>query len=52
MFYFRKKHINVCYQFVREIINEGRILLQKIGIAENPVDMLTKALIAINHCLD
>ena len=48
------KHINVRYQFVREIISEGRILLQKIETAWNPIDLLTKVVTTIkfNHCLE
>ncbi|KAM0977924.1 hypothetical protein ACFX13_014221 [Malus domestica] len=38
----RTKHIDVRFHFVREVIDEGDILLQKIGIADNPADMLTK----------
>ncbi|KAM1671634.1 hypothetical protein ACFXTN_036619 [Malus domestica] len=38
----RMKHIDVRFHFVREIIDEGDILLQKIGTADNPADMLTK----------
>lgn len=54
VFHVRTKHIDVRYHFVREIVSEGRILLQKIGTAENPADMLTKVVTAIkfNHCLD
>ena len=39
---------------MREIISEGRILFQKIGITKNPIDMLTMVVIAIkfNNCLD
>ncbi|CAL2262890.1 unnamed protein product [Prunus armeniaca] len=40
----RTKHIDVRFHFVREIIDEGDILLQKIGAADNPADMLTKGL--------
>ena len=54
VFHFRTKHIDVRYHFVREIVEEGRILLQKIETAENPADMLTKVVTTIkfNHCLD
>jgi len=54
VYHVRTKHIDVRHHFVREIISEGRILLQKIGTAENPADMLTKVVTAIkfNHCLD
>ncbi|GMP35489.1 hypothetical protein CsSME_00007899 [Camellia sinensis var. sinensis] len=40
----RTKHIDVRFHFIREIVNEGDILLQKIGTADNPADMLTKHL--------
>ena len=51
MFHVRTKHIDVRYQFVEEIISEGRILLETV---ENLIDMLTKVVITIefNHCLD
>ena len=32
------KHIDVRFHFVREIIDEGKIFLQKIKTAENPAD--------------
>lgn len=50
----RTKHIDVRYHFVREIVEEGDILLQKIGTAYNPADMLTKVVsgIKFKHCLD
>ena len=38
----RTKHIDVRFHFIREIIDEGNILLLKIQTAENPADMLTK----------
>ena len=54
VFHVRTKHIDVRYHFVREILSEGSILLQKIGTADNPADMMTKVVTAIkfNHCLD
>ena len=39
----RTKHIDVRFHFIREILEEGDILLQKISTAENPADMLTKS---------
>ncbi|KAL5804929.1 hypothetical protein ACOSQ3_031729 [Xanthoceras sorbifolium] len=47
------KHIDVRLHFVRDIIDEGNIFLQKIGTAENPADMMTKAVTTIKfrHCL-
>ena len=48
------KHIDVRFHFIREIIDEGNILLQKIRTADNPADMLTKVVTGIKfqHCLD
>lgn len=50
----RTKHIDVRFHFIREIVNEGDILLQKIGTADNPADMLTKVVsgIKFQHYLD
>ena len=54
VFHVCTKYIDVRYYFVREIISERRILLQKIETAENPIDMLTKMVTTIkfNNCLD
>ena len=50
----RTKHIDVRYHFVREILEEGEIFLQKIQTSENPADMLTKVVSRskFKHCLD
>uniref|UniRef100_A0A5B7BYT4 Reverse transcriptase Ty1/copia-type domain-containing protein n=1 Tax=Davidia involucrata TaxID=16924 RepID=A0A5B7BYT4_DAVIN len=50
----RTKHIDVRFHFILEIVDEGDILLQKIGTADNPADMLTKVVTGIKfkHCLD
>ena len=42
VYHARMKHIDVRFHFVREILNEGDIKLQKIHMKENPDDMLTK----------
>ncbi|KAK9200145.1 hypothetical protein WN944_015341 [Citrus x changshan-huyou] len=42
VYHARTKHIDVRFHFVREIVNEGKILLQKIKTVENAADMLTK----------
>jgi len=44
VFHARTKHIDVRYHFVREILEEEEIVLQKIHTTKNPVDMLTKVL--------
>ena len=50
----RTKHIDVCFHFVREIIDEGDILLKKIRAADKPTNMMTKSvpLHKFKHCLD
>ena len=54
VYHARTKHIDVKYHFVREIIEEGGFLVQKIKTDDNPADMLTKVVTTIkfNHCLD
>ena len=54
VYHARTKHIDVRYHFVREIIEEGGVLVQKIKTDDNPTDMLTKVVTTIkfNHCLD
>jgi hypothetical protein len=54
VFHARTKHIDVRYHFVREILEEEEILLQKIHTAENPADMLTKVVTRakFEHCLN
>ena len=54
VYHARTKHIDVRYHFVREIIEEGRVLVQKIKTDDNPADMLTKVVTTIkfNNCLD
>jgi uncharacterized protein YdeI (YjbR/CyaY-like superfamily) len=48
----RTKHIDVHFHFVREIMEEGDILLQEIGTANNPTDMLTKVVTGADKCLN
>ena len=54
VYHARTKHIDVRYHFVREIIKEGGVLVQKIKTDDNLADMLTKVVTTIkfNHCLD
>ena len=54
VYHARTKHIDVRFHFVREIIEEGKICLQKIKTADNPADMMTKVVTTIkfNHCLN
>ncbi|KAH9659018.1 hypothetical protein KPL70_023705 [Citrus sinensis] len=41
-FYSRTKHIGVQYHFVREVVEDGSVDLQKIHTKENLADVLTK----------
>ena len=54
VYHARTKHIDVRYHFVREIIEECGVLIQKIKTNDNPADMLTKVMTTIkfNHCLN
>ena len=54
VYHARTKHIDVRFHFVREIIDEGKIHLQKIKTADNPADMMTKVVTAtkFEHCLN
>ncbi|GLT82258.1 hypothetical protein SLE2022_006580 [Rubroshorea leprosula] len=36
------KHIDVRYHFVRQLVEDGKILLHKVHTSSNPADMLTK----------
>ncbi|KAK8278123.1 hypothetical protein V6Z12_D09G019700 [Gossypium hirsutum] len=50
VYHARTKHIDVRFHFVGEIIDEGKIHLQKIKTTDNPVDMMTKVVTTINTC--
>ena len=54
VFLARMNHIGVCYHFVREILEEEEIILQKIHTTENPANMLTKVVTRAKFelCLD
>ena len=54
VYHARTKHIDVRYHFVREILEEGGVIIQKIPTTENPTDLLTKVVTAVKfkHCLD
>ena len=38
----KTKHIDVQYHFVREMVEKGKVLLEKVDTVENVVDLLTK----------
>ena len=52
VYHARTKHIDIRFYFVREILDEGDIELQKIYTNENPADMLTKVVSGVKfaHC--
>ena len=41
-FYSRTKHIDIRYHFMRDVVDDGLILLLKIHTDANSVDVLTK----------
>ncbi|GJR03668.1 retrovirus-related pol polyprotein from transposon TNT 1-94 [Tanacetum coccineum] len=47
VYHARTKHIDVRYHFIREILEEGGVRIQKIHTLENPADMLTKVVAGI-----
>ena len=54
VYHARTKHIDMRYHFLREIIKECGVLVQKIKTDDNSADMLTKVVTTIkfNHYLD
>ena len=42
-FHARSKHIDVQYHFVREMVEENKVLLQKVDTLKNVADSLTKS---------
>nr|XP_018632497.1 uncharacterized protein LOC108948180 [Nicotiana tomentosiformis] len=47
VYHTRTKHVDVRYHFVRDIIEEGGVMVQKIRTTDNPADILTKVVTAI-----
>ncbi|KAM1105537.1 hypothetical protein ACFX13_002546 [Malus domestica] len=54
VYHSRTKHIDVRFHFIREILSKRKIILHKVPTADNPADMLTKALrlAKFEHCLN
>ena len=42
VFHSRTKHIQLRYHFIRTLLEEGKLKLEKIDGKKNPADMLTK----------
>ena len=43
-FHSRTKHINLCYHFLREAVEDGKILMKYIPTLDNVADIFMKAL--------
>ena len=43
-FHSKSKHIDLRYHWIRQVLEEGHLQLEKIHTTENPTDMLTKIL--------
>jgi hypothetical protein len=41
-FHSNTKHIQLMYHFIRSILEDGQLKLEKIHTSQNPADMLTK----------
>ncbi|KAK3033756.1 hypothetical protein RJ639_034198 [Escallonia herrerae] len=55
MFHERTKHIDVRFHFIRDVVSQGTIMVEKISTTdENPANMMTKHIpkIKFKHCLD
>ena len=44
VFHDRSKHIDVRYHYIRECVEENRVILEFVGTVEELADILTKAL--------
>jgi hypothetical protein len=42
MFHERKKHIDIKYHYVRDVVARGKLYVCKISTHNNPADMMTK----------
>nr|GEU38202.1 retrovirus-related Pol polyprotein from transposon TNT 1-94 [Tanacetum cinerariifolium] len=53
-FHSKTKHIEVRHYFVRDIVEKGEVIVDRIYTNDNPADMLTKVLTPtkFKHCLD
>ncbi|KAM1248654.1 hypothetical protein ACFX2I_031418 [Malus domestica] len=54
VYHSRTRHIDVRFHFIHEILSKRKIIFQKVTIADNPADMLTKGLelAKFEHCLN
>lgn len=54
VYHARTEHIDVRYHFIRDIIDDGGVIMQKIHTTDNPADMLTKVVTVVKfqYCLN
>ncbi|KAL5576689.1 hypothetical protein UlMin_018388 [Ulmus minor] len=54
MFHERTKHIDIKLHFIRDVVSQGIVSVEKVHTDDNPADMLTKPVTGIKfkHCLD
>ncbi|GKC96092.1 hypothetical protein Tco_1161534, partial [Tanacetum coccineum] len=54
VFHERTKHINVCYHFIREILEAKTVKVLKVGTEHNATAALTKVVprLKFQHCLE
>lgn len=54
MYHERTKYIDVRLHFIREIVLNGFVSVEKIGTTDNPANMMTKSVPTnkFNHCLN
>lgn len=46
VFHGRRKHIDVCYHFIRECVDLGKIVIRHVISKKQSADILTKAMAA------
>ncbi len=44
IFHSNTKHIKLRYHFIRSVLEDGQLKLEKVHTSKNPADMLTKAI--------
>nr|GEV65296.1 retrovirus-related Pol polyprotein from transposon TNT 1-94 [Tanacetum cinerariifolium] len=54
VFHERIKHINVCYHFIKEVLETKKVKVLKVGTEHNATDALTKVVpgLKLQHCLE
>ena len=54
VFHARSKHINMKMHFVRDVVSQGGVMLEKVPTEDNPANMMTTPIASrkFNHWLD